>query len=182
MIGGLNMDYEKELDSIKQKLLTIKNFNLEDFIWNYKRMVSSIYHFHNNIGKNAKDGVELSKIKYNIKGIPRPKEGQVVYFYIENSYPKEIFNSHWCLILKDFGNTFLVVPMVSLKIDSAPVDKDTEMIVKIKDFEEKGCSKLKIHQMFCGDAMRVNPKKNVYDLQTDFGYVKNKIKELTNLS
>ena len=87
------MDYEKELDSIKKKLLTIKNFNLEDFIWNYKRMVGSIYHFHNNIGKNAKDSVELSKIKYNIKGIPRPKEGQVVYFYIENSYPKEIFKN-----------------------------------------------------------------------------------------
>ena len=176
------MDYEKELDLIKAKLLTIKNFNLEDFIWNYKRMVDSIYHFHNNIGKHAPNATALSKIKYNIKGIPRPKEGEVAYFYIENSYPKEIFNSHWCLILKDFGNTFLVVPMVSLKNDSAPVDKATEMIVKIKDFEESGCSKLKVHQMFCGDAMRLNPKKKIYELQTDFSYVKNRIKELTKLS
>ena len=106
----------------------------------------------------------------------------ILYNFNRIRNKKEIFNSHWCLVLKDFGNTFLVVPMVSLKIDSAPVDKNTEMIVKIKNFEDGGCSKLKIHQMFCGDAMRVNPKKKVYNLQTDFEYVKNKIKDLTNLS
>ena len=176
------MDYIKELDSIRDQLLTINNFCIEDFIWNYKRMISSIYHFHNVIGKNASDATTLSKIKYNLKSMPRPKEGQVVYLYIENSYPKEIFNSHWCLILKDFGNTFLVVPMVSIKKNSAPLDKSTELIVKIKDFEEFGCSKLKVHQMFCGDIMRINPKKKIYDLQTDFNYVKNKIKELINFS
>ena len=53
---------------------------------------------------------------------------------------------------------------------------------KIKNFEEDGCSKLKIHQMFCADIMRINPKKKVYQLQTDISYVKQKIKELINLS
>ena len=176
------MDIPKELNDINAKLLKIKNFDITSFVYNYKRMVQSIYHFHNTIGKNASSPTELSQIRYNLKGMPRPTEGDVCYFYIENSYPKEIFNSHWCLILKDFGNTMLVVPMVSIKKESAGVDKSCEMIVKIKDFEEDGCSKLKIHQMFCADVMRINPQKNVYSLQTDYNYVKEKIKELSNLS
>lgn len=176
------MDYEKELENINKKILKIKNFDIESYVWNYKRMINSIFHFHNVIGKSAINSVQLSKIQYNLKGMKRPTTGDVCYIYIENSYPKEIYNSHWCLILKDFGNTMLVVPMVSIKKDSAPFDRTCEMIVKIKNFEEDGCSKLKVHQMFCADIMRINPQKKVYQLQTDISYVKQKIKELTNLS
>lgn len=178
----LGMDIPKELNNINNVLLKIKNFDLESFVYNYKRMVNSIYHFHNTIGKNAKTKQDLSKITYTLKGMKRPQEGDVCYFYIENSYPKEIYNSHWCLILKDFGNTMLVVPMVSIKKESMQVDKNTEMIVKIKDFEEAGCSKLKIHQMFCADIMRINPGKKVYRLQTNYEYVKATIKEKINFS
>lgn len=176
------MDYKKELDAITNQILKIKNFDTQSFVYNYKRMVSSISHFHNNIGRDAETPVQLSKIKYNLKGMKRPTTGDVCYFYIENSYPKEIFNSHWCLILKDFGNTMLVVPMVSLKQESALIDKSCEIIVKINDFEEDGCSKLKIHQMFCADVMRINPKKSIYRLQTNFDYVKNCIKEVIDFS
>ena len=176
------MDIQKELEEINKKILQIKNFDIVNFVYNYKRMVNSIYHFHNTIGKNAKNTTQLSQIRYNLKGMKRPTEGDVCYFYIENSYPKEIFNSHWCLILKDFGNTMLVVPMVSIKKESAGVDNSCEMIVKIKDFEEEGCSKLKIHQMFSADVMRINPSKKVYRLQTNYDYVKETIRKLTNLS
>ena len=176
------MDIQKELEEINKKILQIKNFDIVNFVYNYKRMVNSIYHFHNTIGKNAKNTTQLSQIRYNLKGMKRPTEGDVCYFYIENSYPKEIFNSHWCLILKDFGNTMLVVPMVSIKKESAGVDNSCEMIVKIKDFEEEGCSKLKIHQMFSADLMRINPSKKVYRLQTNYDYVKETIRKLTNLS
>ena len=175
------MEYKKELDNLTNKILSIKNFDIENFVYNYKRMINSIYHFHNNIGKNAKDSTQLSKIKYNLKGKSRPVAGNVCYFYIENSYPKEIFNSHWCLIIKDFGNTMLVIPLVSIKMESAKVDKSCEMIVKIRDFEENGCSKLKIHQMFCADIMRINPDKPTYNLQTNFNYVKLCIKEIVDL-
>lgn len=175
------MGYKKDLDEITEKILKIKNFDIESFVFNYKRMIDSIYHFHNNIGKNASSSSQLSKIKYNLKGKARPISGDVCYFYIENSYPKEIFNSHWCLVLKDFGNTMLIIPLVSIKQESAQVDKSCEMIVKIRNFQEDGCSKLKIHQMFCADVMRINPNKPTYRLQTDFGHVKLRIKEIVDL-
>ena len=61
-------------------------------------------------------------------------------------------------------------------------DQYHSMLIEIKDFEEDGCSKLKIHQMFSADIMRINTEKKVYQLQTDYDYVKEKIKELTNLT
>lgn len=89
-----------------------------------------------------------------------PKEGQVAYFYIETSYPKEIYNSHWCLVLKDLGSLLVVVPLTSIKQDSNPVDKEREMIIKIKNFEESGCSKLKVNQIFsAGLCDLINQKK-----------------------
>ena len=69
----------------------------------------------------------------------------------------------------------LIIPMTSIKSTSAQVDKDIEMIVKIKNFENEQCCKLKIHQMFCADIMRINTNKGVYELQTDFEYVKEKV-------
>ena len=61
------MDVEKELELINKKILSIKNFDIVSFVYNYKRMVNSIYHFHNTIGKFDKNKTELSKIKYNLK-------------------------------------------------------------------------------------------------------------------
>ena len=38
------------------------------------------------------------------------------------------------------------------------------------------------HQMFSADLMRINPSKKVYRLQTNYDYVKETIRKLTNLS
>ena len=68
------MNIQKELEDINKKLLSIQNFDLVSFVYNYKRMIHSIYHFHNTIGKNAKTKTQLSQIKYNLKGMKRPVE------------------------------------------------------------------------------------------------------------
>ena len=83
------MDVEKELELINKKILSIKNFDIVSFVYNYKRMVNSIYHFHNTIGKFAKNKTELSKIKYNLKVMKGPLEGDVCYVYLGNACPKE---------------------------------------------------------------------------------------------
>ena len=76
----------------------------------------------------------------------------------------------------------VVIPLTSIKQDSNPVDKQREMIVKIKDFEEEGCSKLKINQIFSAGLLRLDQSKKIYDLQTDFSYVKQNIKNILDLS
>ncbi|MCM1060611.1 MAG: hypothetical protein NC452_09970 [Eubacterium sp.] len=158
------------------KLQKLKNFDLVSFSYNFQRLVDSLYFFHNVIGKNCLTAEDLSKIQYSCK--TRPKEGQVAYFYIEHSYPKEIYNSHWCLVLKDFGNVMLVAPLTSIK-SALDADKTQyDVIVKIKDFIESGESRLRVNQIFSADTMRIDANKGIYELETDFESVKNDIEKI----
>lgn len=175
------MDCKKSLYSSVDNLVNAKNFDLVSFTYNFKRMVDNIIFFHNIIGKNATNSNDLSKIQYRLTSSQRPLEGQIAYFYIENSYPKEIFNSHWCLVLKDLGNTMTIIPTTSIKEDTTKIDRSSEIMIKIKDFEEDGCSRLKIHQLFSADILRIDKSKKIYDLQTDFGYIKEEVKKILNL-
>lgn len=154
------------------KLQKLKNFDLTSFSYNFQRLVDSLYFFHNIIGNNCRTALELSKIQYSCK--IRPKEGQVAYFYIEHSYPKEIYNSHWCLVLKDFGNVMLIAPLTSIKGELNAEKTQYDIIIKIKDFPENGESRLRVNQIFSADTMRIDSDKGVYDLETDFADVKNR--------
>lgn len=159
------------------KLSKIRHLDLTSFSYNFERMVNNIYFFNNSLCANCQNKSDVSNVQYKLPLKERPKEGQVAFFYIENSYPKEIFNSHWCLILKDFGSLMLVVPMTSVKSDSSEIYESTEIDVKIKDFENDGISRLHVDQIFSADIMRIDKSKPIYDLDNDFEVVKNKIFE-----
>lgn len=167
----------ERLNKSVTKLLKIRHFDLTSFSYNFERMVNNIYFFNNSLCANCQSESDVSNVQYNLPIKERPKEGQVAFFYIENSYPKEIFNSHWCLVLKDFGSLMLVVPMTSVKSNSSEIYEPTEIDVKIKDFENDGTSRLHVDQIFSADIMRIDKSKPIYDLDDDFEVVKNKIFE-----
>ena len=167
----------ERLNKSVTKLLKIRHLDLTSFSYNFERMVNNIYFFNNSLCANCQNESDVSNVQYNLPAKERPKEGQVAFFYIENSYPKEIFNSHWCLILKDFGSLMLVVPMTSVKSNSSEVYEPTEIDIKIKDFENDGTSRLHVDQIFSADIMRIDKSKPIYDLDDDFEVVKNKIFE-----
>ena len=103
MIGGINKDKIEPIQrrhGLIGRIDRLNNFDLESFYYNFNRLVYILERYHNSIGKNAKTVKELSAIQIDIPKSNMQKEGQVAYFYIETSYPKEIYNSHWCLVLK----------------------------------------------------------------------------------
>ena len=167
----------ERLNKSVTKLLKIRHLDLTSFSYNFERMVNNIYFFNNSLCANCQNESDVSNVQYNLPVKERPREGQVAFFYIENSYPKEIFNSHWCLVLKDFGSLMLVVPMTSVKSNSSEVYEPTEIDIKIKDFENDGTSRLHVDQIFSADIMRIDKSKPIYDLDDDFEVVKNKIFE-----
>lgn len=167
----------ERLNKTVSKLLKIKHFDLTSFSCNFERMVNNIFFFNNFLCKSCKSESDISNVQYKLPTKERPKEGQVAFFYIENSYPKEIFNSHWCLVLKDFGSIMLIVPMTSVKFDSSEIYEATEIDVKIKNFENDGMSRLHIDQIFSADIMRIDKSKPIYDLEDDFEILKVKISE-----
>ena len=167
----------ERLNKSVTKLLKIRHFDLTSFSYNFERMVNNIYFFNNSLCANCQNESDVSNVQYNLPVKERPKEGQVAFFYIENSYPKEIFNSHWCLVLKVFGSLMLVVPMTSVKSNSSEIYEPTEIDVKIKDFENDGTSRLHVDQIFSADIMRIDKSKPIYDLDDNFEVVKNQIFE-----
>ena len=167
----------ERLNKSVTKLLKIRHFDLTSFSYNFERMINNIYFFNNSLCANCQNESDVSNVQYNLPAKERPKEGQVAFFYIENSYPKEIFNSQWCLVLKDFGSLMLVVPMTSVKSNSSEIYEPTEIDIKIKDFENDGTSRLHVDQIFSADIMRIDKSKPIYDLDDDFEVVKNKIFE-----
>lgn len=167
----------ERLNKSVTKLLRIRHFDLTSFAYNFERMVNNIYFFNNSLCANCQNESDISYVQYKLSVKERPREGQVAFFYIENSYPKEIFNSHWCLVLKDFGSLMLVVPMTSVKFESSEIYEPAEIDVKIKDFENDGISRLHVDQIFSADIMRIDKSKPIYDLDDDFEVVKNKIFE-----
>lgn len=175
------LDIEKELHKCMNKIIGLKNFDLTSYYYNFKRYSNNLEFFYNTICKDARDRKEVSRINYTIPASKRPKVGEVAYCYIQTGYPKEIYNSHWCLILKDAGNTMTVIPTVSIKEEANPIDTDREMIIKIKDFENPGCSKLKVCQIMTIDLMRIDIKKATYTVQTDMDYIKEKIRKILEI-
>ena len=171
----------ERLNKSVTKLSKLKFFDFTSFCYNFSRMVDNICFFNNSLCANCQNESEVSKVKYKLPKKERPQEGQVAFFYIETSYPKEIFNSHWCLVLKDFGQTMLIVPMTSIKSDSPDIYIPTEIDVKIKDFENYGMSRLHVDQIFSADIMRIDKSKPIYDLEDDFELVRDKILDKISL-
>lgn len=162
----------ERLNKSVTKLSKINFFDLTSFSYNFSRMVDNIFFFNNSLCATCQNESEVSNVQYKLSAQNRPMEGQVAFFYIENSYPKEIFNSHWCLVLKDFGSLMLVIPMTSVKPDSSDIYKPTEIDVKIKNFSNETVSRLHIDQIFSADIMRVDKSKPIYDLEDDFENIK----------
>ena len=134
MIGGINMDkieMIKRLHGLIGRIDRLKNFDLESFYYNFNRLVYMLERYHNSIGKNAKTVKELSAIQIDIPKSNMPKEGQVAYFYIETSYPKEIYNSHWCFVLKDLGS------LLEKPLGKSGVNHRLKKIIEIADEAKK---------------------------------------------
>ena len=172
------MALRDDLISVVDKVLSVRLFDAEAFYWNLKKMVDRIFFFHNVIGAHASTPKQLSQIKFDVPKDKMPRDGQVAYFNIEHSYPKEIFNGHWCYVFRNLGNTVLIIPLTSFKEDSAPVKDDVEMEIQVSNFCEDGASKLKIHQMFCADWLRLDQRKDPYEVTTDKAIIQEKIKNV----
>lgn len=171
------MNIDHKLAHIKSMLKKIRNYDVETFVDELDKWIYEISYFYNVI---VKDGQNPSDIPYKIKPSKRPDEGQIAYFNLRRGYPKETFDDHWCYILKDFGNKYVVIPTTSVKPDSCACNDKYEMDIKIKDFTNNSMSRLQITDIRTVDTMRVcqSIEPNFYDVETDKNTIINKVKSV----
>jgi hypothetical protein len=104
---------------------------------------------------------DANKTYYSLK--TEPKEHQLVYTQIGRGYPKELFDPHWCYILKHCGAKYIVVPVTSIKTDSGAPIEPYEY-----DIEEAGgiTGRLHFDDMRCIDKMRIIEDKSYISVNT----------------
>lgn len=172
------IDLKFEYLKIFNKFNRLKNYDKEGFIYNLRQWIDDLYFFYNCIAVRADSLENAQKIKYDLPKKKRPKEGQIAYFNIGRGYPKELYDGHWCYILKDLGNNFIVIPTTSIKPDNPNIDETKEMKIKIKDFEEDGESRLRINHIKSIDIMRIHKEHAIYDVETDNEIIKENVKRI----
>ena len=145
-------------------LENIKNFDKEGFANQLKYWLKELEFFYNKVVPIQTGNPSTSF--YEITAFLRPKECQVAFFNLRRGYPKEIYDGHYCYILKDFGSKYLVIPTTSVK-DKSQANPNFEFDIKMKDFKNELVSRLQISDMKVIDVQRFNERRIVYDVITD---------------
>lgn len=170
---GMLLDIKKEMQDIACQLESIKNYDTVGFVSQLKYLVGQIYFFYNHLV--PKQGNDESRTFYKVK--VRPKEGQIAYFNLTRGFPKELYDGHFCYILKDFKSKFIIIPTTSVKSNSAECNPNYEL--DIEDHTKTSKSRLHIDDIRVADIQRLNPTKGIFDVITDreiiLAAIKNKL-------
>lgn len=164
----------KKMWRIANSLENTKNYDIEGFIDQLEYTVSQISFFHNVLVPKTGN---VSKTFFDIKG-GKPKEGQVAYFNLTRGFPKELYDVHYCYILKDFESKFLVLPLTSVKNTSGEPNPKFEFDITIKDFINDSLSRVHVDELRVLDAQRLIPDKGYYDVEDTREDILDKVKKI----
>lgn len=173
------------------KLKTLQNYkNKKIFAEELLYWLEDLEHFYNIIvpGQTQPgDSPNPSKSFYNLS--PRPSEGDVVYVNLRRGYPKEVYDGHYCYILKDFGTKYLVIPTTSVK-DNSVANPDFELDIKLGELKSgtkpslnpNSVTRLQISDIRTIDPQRIKPKKGYFEVITDTNLIKKSVAKIINLN
>ena len=105
---------------------------------------------------------------------------QLEYFYcqlVEEGFPKELMDGHWCYVLKDFGSKMLVIPCTSIKEDS-PEATEYELDIRAKIRKYPIRSRMQLSDMRVVDLQRLDIRKRFCNVITDKKEIENHIKHI----
>lgn len=171
-IGGETLSIKSNMIKTTKILENMKNYDAEQFSLQLLMMVRELDHFYSTLV--PQQGSDPSRTFYNIKPkSKRPKAGQVAYFNLRRGYPKELYDGHWCYVLRDFKAKLLIVPLTSVKVND-PIG-DYEIEIEIKNFINDLSSRLQITDLRFIDAQRINEKQNVYDVSESLEAITKKV-------
>lgn len=136
------------------------NYDVDMLISSWKHQLTACNFFYGTL-VNKDPNHDANKVYYSLKH--EPKEHELVYAQIGRGYSKELFDPHWCYILKHCGTKLIVVPVTSIKAESgaaiAPYEYDiTEL--------DNTPARMHIDDIRCIDKMRIIEKKGYLSVKT----------------
>jgi hypothetical protein len=152
------------------------NYDVDMLISAWKHQLTASNFFYGKlVGKEPNH--DANKVYYSLK--TEPKEHQLIYTQIGRGYSKELFDPHWCYVLKHCGTKLIVIPVTSIKPDSsAPV------VPYEYDIEEDGGIKGRMHldDIRCVDKMRVIENKGYISVVTKREEVEDAVEKFLGFS
>ena len=171
------MSIRDNLEKVINILEKMKNYDAEGFSSQLLYMTRELDFFYSKLVEKQNDK-NPSKTFYNVRPISkRPNQGQVGYFSLRRGYPKEVYDGHYCYVLKDFGVKFVVIPLTSVK-DGSTANPNFEMDIEIKDFINNNVSRLQITDIRAVDVQRIDESREVYDVNTPRQLILDKVQNL----
>jgi hypothetical protein len=88
----------------------------------------------------------------------------LIYVNLTRGFPKELYDVHYCYLLKDCGNKFIVIPTTtSIKSDSPKCNDNFEKDIEVIDGNP---CRLNIDDIRVIDFMRIIEYKGYQDVKT----------------
>lgn len=153
----------KEMWNIATKMDSLKStaiFNVDMLLDELHHQLQQLIFFYNTLVQKRPDK-DANQTYYNLK--TEPKVHQLIYVHLGRGYPKELFDPHWCYVLKHCKTKFLVIPTTSIK-ETSP----TEVAEYYYDIVQTtgDPSRLRLDEIRTIDKMRVVMSKGYKNIST----------------
>lgn len=137
-------------------LQSTNRYDVDALLYSLSYQMKQLNYFYKDlIDKQGQN--DANKTYYNLS--PNPSEHQLIYVNLCRGFPKELYDGHWCYVLKHCGTKLLVIPTTSLKELSSTEDKSYYFDIE----EADGCkSRLRFDEIRMVDKMRVTTKDKPY--------------------
>jgi len=159
-----------KLASQADSLASTKFYDVDMLINAWRHQLTSANFFYGTLVKNSPSH-DANQVYYSLK--TEPKEHQLVYVQIGRGYSKELFDPHWCYVLKHCKTKLIVIPVTSLKSTSGTAVAPYEYDIT----ESTGrTGRLHFDDIRCIDKMRIVEKKGYINISTPRQQIENAFK------
>ena len=143
-----------------EDLANTGNYDVDMLIDSWKHQLTASNFFYGTLVKKEPTH-DANKVYYSLKR--EPKEHELVYAQIGRGYSKELFDPHWCYVLKHCGTKLIAIPVTSIKPDSG-----TPIIPYEYDIIEDGNIAARMHfdDIRCIDKMRIIERRGYISIIT----------------
>lgn len=160
-----------------ETLQSTNRYDVDALLYSLSYQLKQLNYFYKDlIDKQGTN--DANKTYYNLR--PAPSEHQLIYVSLCRGFPKELYDGHWCYLLKNCGTKFLVIPVTSIKETSSTDTHDYYFDITEED---NSIARLRFDEMRTIDKMRVITKDKPYrNVKTDRAVIEQKLIEYLNLS
>jgi len=161
---------------LADNLVSTNNYNVSMLIKAWDHQLKAAIFFYGTL-VNKEPSRNANKVYYSLK--TEPQEHQLIYVQLGRGYSKELFDPHWCYVLKHCGSKLVVFPVTSIKeCSGSPIAPYEYDIIESDNIT----ARMHFDDIRCIDKMRIIEGKGYIDVLTKRIDIENAFNHFLNFS